>query len=207
MYTEIFTDNNLYGTMGQTLYEERERLITCVAKKYISSIYNRELTDVIQECWLAVIKADKSYNKFIEAPLVIAVCKAAIFNIIRADSKYQTFSLEQLESDSNFDASELVSSHIDLTDEVCSNLVIEELINVFPKDSKERKYLEFYYEAAGIEDFDIHPIATNCHGRVKNNGYTKEALARYLGFSCSNSSGFVSLTKRMERFVKDWCAN
>lgn len=190
-------------------------IIVGIARRSAYKFKTRSAEDLAQELWVKILEKEGRLGYELDLDLIAHICYDAIVDIQRYDMKRNTYSLDEIlercaakesgrsnkvndQSDDPWTTgTQMFSAKIEDTDDV-NRILIDELLKVFPKGSKESFFLEYWSTASGYKDYGIDGKGKNC------DGFTESDLARQLGFPGTGSYAFKSFRRKMREFVREF---
>lgn len=160
-------------------------IITGIARRSAYKFKTRSVEDLSQELWVKILEKENSVGYCLDLNLIAKICYDTIVDIQRYDIVRNCLYLEEVTE----------SLHSPYPSDNVNKILLDDLINIFPKNSKEQYFLEYWYTASGYSDFLIE-------GNGKNKeGFTESDLAIKLGYSSSSSGGFRKFRSKIRKFV------
>lgn len=160
-------------------------IITGIARRSAYKFKTRSAEDLSQELWIKILEKENSIGYCLDLNLIAKICYDAVVDIQRYDMIRNCLYLEEITE----------SLHSLYPSDNVNKILLNDLINVFPKNSKERYFLEYEYTASRYYDFLIEG-----NGKTKG-GFTESDLAVKLGYSGTSSGGFKRFKTKMRKFV------
>lgn len=181
-------------------------IITGIAKRSSYKFLTKDVDEISQELWLAVLKKEESVGYDLDLDLIARICYDKIVDIQRYDERRNTYSLEELycfEEEEKPDGKSHLKVKLDQstfeTPDNTTRILIDELLNLFPEGTKERIFLEYWSTASGYHDFGLIG-----NGGQKD-GFTESELAtKFLGYAGTASGGYKKFRDKMRKFVRDY---
>lgn len=146
---------------GEKLIEKYGKIVKGVAKKYASKWVSRE--DLEQALWIKVLEVVKGCGGIenTNKNLISRCCFNLAVDFYRKSRKdYETngsleVELERPEGQLEYDEGKLLSNSRFANESQQVYMLVKEVIELFPEDSKERKYVEMRLYNAGLLDPDL----------------------------------------------------
>ena len=161
------------------------------------------LEDYVQSVWLSLSEFKwKHPDREITAGLIERMVKTTFIDQIRKDVRDTSDNIDDLTNrEDDPDTGDALTSH---SSDVYKATELKSLLNDLPDKfdpdyELQRKYLMWFLEKEGIEDFGIHPEVTK-----DQDGYTDNALARYLGFPGTSSSRYKRFKSDMQNLIRTY---
>lgn len=168
-------------------------IIQGIARRNAYKFKDKSVEDISQDLWLKILSKEKDLGHDLDLDLIAKVCFDEIVDMQRYESRRNHYSLESLmENDSDFRS----TSFEDPDD--CNRMIIKDLFKIFPKNSKEYIFLEYWANASGYFDSGIEGEGQFC------GGYVEKDLAKKLGYPSSNSNGYRRFRNKMRIFVAEY---
>lgn len=169
--------------------------------------------DIYQECWLKTMEMIQDWGTIPDLNLICRSCYNRIFDL----GRYQARRVDQLPTDpgsfdwgedslTDNDSDKASSASNKLQDAILngsseklgsdfeSNLIMEEIENLFPEGSKEREFIRELEVYDGLRE----EFGADIYNKLFNRNMTKEnEIARNLGYANISSSGYKSLRWRV----------
>lgn len=188
-------------------YSAYDKIITNEVYSYLRArgLSLTHADDMYQDCWMSILEYSKKYGKLPDYALAKTMAHRRIVDTLRKEyGSNAHFSIDTASSGDDYESDHNTwLTDNDNTDEFYADL--KELRSMFPKGSKERKYLNFYIAKAGFsnegedEEDVITPEVTKNYG-----GYTDSNLAWYLGFGGTSSYKWKVFRDNMKRIISDY---
>lgn len=185
-------------------------IITGIARRSAYKFLTKDAEELAQELWEHVLTREYELGHELDLNLIAKMCYDKIVDIQRFDARRNAVSFDQLferfhtdyqhdhrDNEYNEDARDLRPGTFTQPDSI-QRIMIEDMINMFPKGSKERLFLEYWSTASGYKDFGIRG-----DGKYED-GYTESDLAHKLGYSGTSSGGYKAFRKKMRVYVIDF---
>lgn len=179
----------------------REHNITLSAARY---------EDVFQEAWIDLLKQRKNDPEGeITAGMIDAAAFHKIMDEVRRSMRHTHLDLDTLDHLEREEDPDVVGSLVKNKDQRSGDQIAQEWFDLIPITDPDydlcRKWLEFYLEKLKIKSFGINPPRVNPDGSIANeDGYTRQALAKYLGFSGTGPSKYKRLNDKMKTLMQTY---
>lgn len=155
--------------------------------------------DLIQEIWIKLLEVIKESNKLPTVSYIRQLCHGTLVDWTRKGTRDYHLSYDY---DPEGNRSEWEE------DPFSKNFVkdaeVKDLLNMFPKGSKERTYIEFYLSKAGVDIEGAKTIDVEDKFRSNYGGYTDSALAKLLGFKGTADRGWKRFRDQMKGIISDY---
>lgn len=161
-------------------------IITGIARRSCHKFKGLSVEDISQSLWLKVLEVENKLNYSLDLNFVARICYDYIVDLQRYEMKRNSYSLESIVESPEWSHSP--SDDITVEDE----LVVNELLSVFPEESPEGIFLRYWLTAADVKDFGYEPSTSQ--GR-----YTENEIAQILGFNNSSHRGY----RRLRHVVRE----
>ena len=201
--------------MSQERFSIVNDIIRGIARRSAYKFKTKDDDELSQELWLYILTKQEEVDHDLDLNMIAKMCYDKIVDIIRYDSRRNTYSLDVMidhyESDTNTTTNIRITETLGSLsnddegilskspeDAIVDNDQIKRLFELFPKGSKERLFLEYWGSAAEIGDFGITPRGTY------KNGYSEKELAVLLGYASSASGGYKTFRRKMRERIKEF---
>jgi len=180
------------------------------------ALYNRDYEDIYQELWVKILEAQKS-KEGTEEDLrrednqnkVNTICKLSVIDMKRKDQvRNKEYTVDFTDTGSDEEDSEGYNPYASLramgfqydTPDQIDLIDWHNFVEQFPEDSKERRYLDFWATFTGVD-----PTTKNIPPKTyKNDGWTRENIAKMLGWADSSSGGYRAFEEKMWKLIADY---
>lgn len=142
--------------------------------------YDHDVEDLKQTVWAAIMKKTTDEDRVPDLPQINVIAHNKYVDFVRKVYNSDDIGARNnLSLDSTNDSPDDYGSWAASKEEGHNKAeLMIDLANMFPDSQvKEKKWLDFYIQAAGLEDRGIDIPMTRTQ-----NGYTKSALAKHLGY-------------------------
>lgn len=174
-----------------------DSILRGIAYRSASKFKGKSADDIAQDLWVKILETEEKRGKELDLDLIAKICYDEIVSMQRYEMKRNHISIEEVKENEGISP---LCSHFESPEEYYEIEVLKELFRIFPKDSKEYVFLEYWGNASGFID-------TSLSGNGKyNEGFTEKDLARRLGYTAC-SSGYVRFKHKMRAFVKSYLGN
>lgn len=177
-------------------------IILGIARRSAYKFKTKTVDELSQELWVTVLEKERKVDHDLDFDLIAKICYDKVVDLQRYESRRNCISIEELMVKEEEDEKLLkpTTSRVKLyskfedPDNITKTL-LKDLINIFPKDSKERTFLEYWSSSVGFMDYDV-----DGNGKF-NGGYTESDLAHKLGYSGTSSGGYKKFRSKMRTLV------
>ena len=114
-------------------------IIQGIARRNAYKFKNKSVEDISQDLWLKILMKEEDLGHDLDLNLIAKICFDEIVNMQRYESRRNCYSLESIEEDGYEFQSNTFEDPAD-----CNRLIIRDLFKIFPKDSKEYIFLEYW---------------------------------------------------------------
>lgn len=176
-----------------------DSIIQGIAKRSAYKFKTKSVEDISQDLWVKILEKEDKYDKELDLDLIAKICYDEIVSMQRYEMRRNHISLESLnEEGDDENINPCWSSHYDTPEIHCDKSVLRDLFKIFPKDSREYIFLEYWANASGYFDSGIKGLGTY------NEGFTEKDLAKRLGFASSTSGGYTKFRRKIRVFVHEY---
>lgn len=181
--------------------EELSRMINGIARRSAYKLFSRNVEDVIQDLWVAVLEKEQKVGHDIDLNLAAKICYDKIKDMIDYDQRRNHYSLTDFETSEGDYGTNDDSTLFDMSSskDFANDVALNDLSNYFPEDSKEDRYIKWYLQKISFKDYGIEIPSSR-----EADGYTEGNLAAYLGFPSASSSAYRTFRNKMQTFIKDY---
>ena len=176
-------------------------VIQGIARRCAYKFKSKSADDLAQDLWVTVLTKERNLGADLDLDLIARICYDAVTDMVRYELRGKRScgidaSFERLEEQDT--EMEYLQSRMYPDPADCTGMILRDLINSLPKDSKERKFIEYFGNGAGFLDTGI------VGDGVQKGGYTEKDLALKLGYASSCSSGFTKLRYKVRKLIKEY---
>lgn len=169
-------------------------IIQGISRRNAYKFKSKSVEDISQDLWLKILTKEKDLGHDLDLDLIAKVCFDEIVDMQRYELRRNHYSLESVVEDGDF------NSNLHQFDDPsnCDRMIIRDLFNIFPKDSKEYIFLEYWANASGYFDSGVKGDGQFC------DGYVEKDLAKKLGYPSSDSNGYRRFRNKMRIIVSEY---
>lgn len=168
-------------------------IIQGISRRSAYKFKNKSVEDISQDLWLKILCKEKELGHDIDLNLTAKICFDEIVSMQRYELRRNHYSLDSIQ-ESEFNK----QSNLFETPDNCTRLIIQDLFKIFPKDSKEYIFIEYWANASGYFDSGVTGDGQFC------GGYVEKDLAKKLGYPSSDSNGYRRFRNKMRIFVAEY---
>lgn len=187
--------------MTDERFQELDKMIKGIASKVNYKLYSRDKEDIIQDLWVKALETEERKGKELDMNLLAKVLYDYTKDMIDYDQRRNHYNVDfnnDAEDAGQGDGEDFLG--LSSKEDWVGDIMIDDLFNKYPEDSKERLFLDYWASSAGIR---YNPKVTPPEGR-ENNGYTEGNLAKMLGFPSASSSSYRKFRSKMKQEIADF---
>lgn len=187
-------------------FDAIDKMLNGVANRYANwGGISRD--DIYQECWLKAMQIIEACGEVPDLNWICQCCYNRIFDL----GRYQARRVNQIPIDiSQFDRQEASSDqtsyfeemekHLPIGTDFLSEVILEEIENLFDADSNEREYIRELEIYIGIREVAKSKLAS----LFDFNSSMENEIALNLGFANSSSNGYRNVKRRVRAKVAEY---
>lgn len=185
-------------------------IIVGIARRSAYKFKTLSAEELAQELWIKILEKEEKMGQDLDLDLIAHICYDYIVDLQRYNMRRNSISLDELilhrvandesenkRKDDEYEINKIFGTKTEDPGNL-NRILIEDLLKVFPENSKEKFFLEYYCTATGYKDFGIEGHGKNCEG------YTESDLAKQLGFPGTGSYAFKRFRREMREFIKEF---
>lgn len=172
------------------------------AYKFADKTADQLAEDLLWKLW----KEQEKSEKLLDLPLCAVICHKEVINLQRKGAvvtKHEV-SKEFVEEDNVDNSAEITRETKSFAEATCneyvgvdldSKIMVEDLLNRFPKNTREYTFLHFWATKAGIIENEFDETCVK---------FNESELARVLGYTGTGNSSFKKFRSEMRTFIAEY---
>lgn len=177
-----------------------DSILQGIARRSAYKFKDKSVEDISQDLWVKILEKEEKEGRELDLDLIAKICYDEIINMQRYEIRRNHLSLNDIEETSEeSEGSNLCwCSRYDTPEAYCEKEILKDLFKIFPRDSREYIFLEYWANATGFLD-------TGVVGRgTYNEGFTEKDLAKRLGFASSTSGGYTKFRHKFRILIHEY---